>query len=149
MFIRKASIYDAPALTELALRSKRSWGYDDLFIARIMGDMVVRPDYLSREHGLVAEEHGSILGYAILRTESDQAVLRDLFIEPAYFNRGIGTKLFAACVEIARKNEMPKMTLESDPNATEFYERMGMRQTGFVPSNGGNGRNLPVMEMKL
>ncbi len=149
MFIRKASMYNAPALTELALRSKRSWGYDELFLARIMNDMIVRPDYLRHEHGLVAEEHGSILGYAVLRTEADKAILRDLFIEPAYFHRGIGRKLFAACVEIARKNAIPRITLESDPNAAEFYARMGMRKTGYVPSSAGSGRSLPVMEMDL
>ena len=149
MFIRKASVYDAPALTELALRSKRAWGYDDVFIARIMEDMIVRGDYLRHEHGLVAEEHGSILGYAILRTEDDHAILRDLFIEPAYFKRGIGRKLFSKCIEIARNHSMKRLSLESDPNATEFYERMGMHVTGSVPSSAGNGRSLPVLEMDL
>lgn len=149
MFIRKASVYDAPALTQLALRSKRAWGYDDVFIARIMDDMIVHGDYLRHEHGLVAEERGSILGYAIMRTEDDTAILRDLFIEPAYFKRGIGSKLFAKCVEIARKHSLKRLSLESDPNATEFYERMGMHVAGSVPSSAGNGRTLPLMEMEL
>ena len=149
MIIRKASVYDAPALTELALRSKRAWGYDDVFIAKIMDDMVVRGDYLKHEHGLVAEERGSILGYAIMRTEEDTAILRDLFIEPAYFKRGIGTRLFAKCVEIARNHRLKRLSLESDPNAAEFYRRMGMHVAGSVPSSAGNGRNLPLMEMDL
>ena len=149
MYIRKASVTDAPALTELALRSKRSWGYDAAFMASIMNDMVVHVDALTHDHGLVAEEHGSILGYAIVSTVADYAIVRDLFIEPAYFHRGIGTRLFSRCVEIARRHSMKKMTLESDPNATEFYERMGMREVARVASSAGKGRTLPVMEMDL
>jgi len=40
------------------------------------------------------------------------------------------------------------MTLEADPNAAGFYERMGARRTGSVRAPD-TGRELPVYEMKV
>ena len=50
---------EAPALTELALRSKRAWAYDEDFMERVMPDMIVHPRHLLFEHGIVAEEDGA------------------------------------------------------------------------------------------
>jgi hypothetical protein len=49
---RKALPGEAQALTELALRSKRAWGYDERFMELVTPDMVVRPDYLITENGI-------------------------------------------------------------------------------------------------
>jgi hypothetical protein len=51
--LRKALPSEAKALTELALRSKRSWGYDERFMELVEPDMIVLPDYLIAEHGIV------------------------------------------------------------------------------------------------
>jgi GNAT superfamily N-acetyltransferase len=85
-------------LTELALRSKRRWGYDERFMELVEPDMIVHPDYLIAEHGIVAEEAGVTVGYAIVRVDGEQAFLRDLFVEPEWMRRGIGEALFREAV---------------------------------------------------
>lgn len=149
MNIRNACAEEAQLLTDLAVRSKRAWGYSDAFMAAVMPDMIVHERYLTEEHGFVAEEDGVPLGYAIVRIDRDAAYLRDLFIEPSRFRSGIGSALFRFAAQFAQAHGARKITLYGDPNAIGFYERLGMRKVGEEPSIAGNGRVLPIMEIEL
>jgi GNAT superfamily N-acetyltransferase len=146
---RKARPEEAPVLTALALRSKRAWGYDERFMERVMPDMVVHPEYLVIEHGIVAEESGVVVGYAIVRVEGEGAFLRDLFVEPERLRRGIGKALFLEAVRYALGRGARELTLGGDPNAIGFYERMGMRKIGEEESIAGGGRMLPIMALEI
>ena len=149
MRFRKAKPEEATALTALAIRSKRTWGYSDEFTEKVMPDMVVHPQFLEDEYGIVAEDEGATLGYAIVSVDGGAAFLRDLFIEPSHLRRGVGTALFREAVDIARRAGALGMTLFGDPNAIEFYERMGMHKIGDEPSIVGGGRTLPIMEIRF
>jgi GNAT superfamily N-acetyltransferase len=98
---------------------------------------------------LVAEERDVLCGYAMTFVDGETAVLRDLFIEPAHFGRGLGTKLFSRALDHARANGAHRFVLHADPHARGFYERLGMRCTREVKSNVMPGRMLPVMEISL
>jgi len=149
MLIRRAEPSEAEQLTELALRSKRAWDYDEDFMQRVMPDMIVHPQYLIAEQGFIAEEAGKILGYAIVRVGLAKAFLRDLFVEPDRFRQGIGNELFQRVVRFALERGATSISLTGDPNAIGFYERMGMHQVGAEPSIAGNDRTLPIMEMDI
>jgi GNAT superfamily N-acetyltransferase len=149
MLIREAKPEEADDLTRLAVRSKRAWGYDDDFMGRVMPDMIVHREYLLTEHGIVAQEAGMPIGYAIVSVDADRAFLRDLFVEPDRFRQGIGAALFGEAVRFAREQGAESITLGGDPNAIGFYERMGMRQIGYEPSIVGNGRMLPIMTLDI
>jgi hypothetical protein len=81
MTFRKATPEEASALTDLAIRSKHSWGYTDDFMQKVMPDMIVHRKFLEEENGIVAEDGGTTLGYAIVRVDGDEAFLRDLFVK--------------------------------------------------------------------
>jgi GNAT superfamily N-acetyltransferase len=147
--LRKALPSEANALTELAIRSKRSWGYDARFMELVEPDMIVHAEYLIAEHGIVAEENGAAVGYAIVRVDGEQAFLRDLFVEPEWMRRGIGKALFREAVAYSVELGAVELSLDGDPNAIGFYERMGMREIGEEPSIVGGGRMLPVMALDL
>jgi N-acetylglutamate synthase-like GNAT family acetyltransferase len=147
--IREARRDEARALTELAIRSKASWGYDAAFMARARDDMRVSEHDLRHSYTLVAEDGGVLCGYAMTFLQGESAVLRDLFIEPTHFRRGLGTELFARALEYARANNAQRLVLHADPNARGFYEHLGMRCTREVKSNVMRGRMLPVMEIRL
>lgn len=149
MLFRRATPEEAEALTALALRSKRAWGYDDGFMASVLPDMIVHPEFLRDEYGLVAEETGKVIGYAILRIDNDSAFLRDLFVDPDRFRQGIGMALFTRVSDYARDCGAKKLRLDGDPNAVPFYKRLGMVQVGEEPSIVGGGRMLPIMELDL
>lgn len=149
LLFRRAAPAEARALTALALRSKRAWGYDETFMALVLPDMTVLPEFLRDEYGIVAEEDGRVLGYAIVRVDNDSAFLRDLFVEPDRFRQGVGTALFTQVTDYARNRAAKKLTLGGDPNALGFYKRLGMIQVGEEPSIVGGGRMLPIMELDL
>jgi len=114
-----------------------------------MPDMIVRAEYLRDEHGIVAEEDGVAVGYALVRVDGDSAYLRDLFVETGRFRAGIGKALFSAAVQYARERGATELRLVGDPNAVGFYERMGMHQIASEPSIAGEGRTLPIMALSL
>ena len=149
MTIRQARAAEAEALTELAIRSKASWGYDEAFMQKARPDMLVSAADIERAHCLVAEEQGRIFGYVLTFIDREHAFLRDLFIEPSHFNRGLGSRLFHRAIDEARARGAQTLTLRADPNARAFYEHLGMRCTGETASIIGNGRTLPVMHLVL
>ncbi len=72
-----------------------------------------------------------------------------LFVEPAAIGRGIGRALWQHLVAEARRLELAKVTIESDPNAEAFYRAMGATTVGTAPSASIPGRRLPLMELAL
>jgi len=149
MKLRKADPREAESLTRLAVRSKRAWGYSDDFMEKVMPDMVVHRVFLETEYGIVAEDGGVDVGYAIVRVDGEEAFLRDLFIEPTHFGRRIGSALFHEAARFARSAGAKRMTLYGDPHAIGFYERLGMQKVGDEPSIAGGGRTLPIMAIDL
>jgi GNAT superfamily N-acetyltransferase len=146
---RRAKLVEAEQLTHLAMLSKQSWGYSDEFMHRVAGDMLVTEHDIAASHCIVAEVDGAIAAYLLVQMNGTDAFVRDLFVHPGYFRRGLGRALFEDAVRYARVNRASRITLTSDPNAQPFYERLGLECVGMVPSVAGNGRVLPVMAYKI
>jgi N-acetylglutamate synthase-like GNAT family acetyltransferase len=82
--------------------------------------------------------------------QKNTAILENLFIKPDSIGQGIGKLLFQHAQEQAKQLGVRKLTLESDPNAREFYEHMGMKQIGEKKSMlFETERVLPIMELEL
>ena len=93
-------------------------------------------------------------GYVILHGEYGQrlgaeADLAKLFVAPTAQGAGIGRALFAWAVAEARRKGARRMTIESDPHARAFYERMGAAVIGEAPSGAIPGRTLPLLALDL
>jgi hypothetical protein len=144
---RRARPEEAAALTALALRSKRRWGYYDAFMAAAAADMQITPQLIVSAVTVVAERGGAILGFYVLSIEPDGPTLRDLWVEPIAI--GTGAALWAHMLTTARDQRLPTVRLSSDPNAAGFYARMGARQIGEVPSCVVLGRVLPLFEVDV
>jgi GNAT superfamily N-acetyltransferase len=142
--VRAATAADRPRLREVARASKGHWGYDAERL-RTWADALEYPEH--REHW-VAECDGAVAGYAsLLPPEGGACVLDDLWIDPPFIGRGIGSLLFAHAVARARALGAQTVRLEAEPNAVGFYERMGARVVGST--TGSWGRELPVMALEL
>ena len=77
------------------------------------------------------------------------ADLARLFIEPALIGAGVGRLLFQWAAAAARKLGADGITIEADPGAAPFHERMGARHAGFAPSQSIAGRMLPLLRLEL
>ena len=140
---------ELPSLSELCLRSKAVWGYDDAFMTACRTELTLRPDELQSTHLQVAERETAVAGLAQVKVTDVDADLLKLFVEPALLRSGVGRLLFEWAIATARALGAIRMIIEADPGATPFYEHMGARHAGFARSQSIAGRMLPRMQMDL
>jgi GNAT superfamily N-acetyltransferase len=148
--IRPARPGEAAALGALCLRSKAHWGYDDEFLRMSAAALTISPELTASGRVLVAEDDGVLLGMASLAPLTDGVWdLLHMFIDPAAIGSGVGRVLFAAIADKARALGGTTLSIQADPNAAAFYERMGARRSGEAPSESIPGRMLPMLEYAL
>lgn len=147
--LRPAALSELPALSELCLRSKAHWGYDAAFIAACRPELTLTPDDLTQSLTLVAEIGGQCAGLVQLSRSAAPAELLKLFVDPPFIGTGLGGQLFRRAVAEARAQGADAMEIEADPGARAFYEAMGARRIGWVPSGAIPGRRLPLMRLDL
>ena len=143
MHVRPARVDEAVALTELAMRSKAHWGYDDAFMAACRDELTIREDHIA--HVDVAELDGQIVGMVRLEPEC----VEDLFVEPTAIGTGVGRVLFRHVVRRAAAEGMARLSIDADPNAEGFYLAMGAVRVGESPSGSIPGRLLPRLELTV
>jgi GNAT superfamily N-acetyltransferase len=138
----------AEELTALTLESKAHWGYDQAFMEVARPSLTVTPEYLETNECWIAESDGKTVGWFSLVPIPDGLLLDNFFLLPAHIGSGVGRLMWDQAVDRAEARGVERMTLEADPNAAGFYERMGARLTGSVTAPG-TGRQLPVYEVQL
>lgn len=142
--MRAATAADEPRMREIACASKGHWGYDAERLRSWSGAL----EYPAHREHWVAECDGALAAYAsLLPPDEGVCELDDLWVDPPFIGRGIGSMLFAHAVKRARELGARAVRLESEPNAVGFYEGKGARVVGSRV--GGWGRELPVMELEL
>jgi GNAT superfamily N-acetyltransferase len=147
--IRRAQPDEADALTELALRAKASWGYDEDFIVRCKDSLTITGDEIHHYPVFVVTIDEVVCGYYALAIEPPESLLLALFIEPDHVRQGLGFRLFGHATATARAIGCTSMMIESDPNAEPFYVRMGAHRAGEVESDVESGRMLPLMRFDM
>ena len=136
-------------LSQLCLRSKAVWGYDDAFLTACREELSITADDLRKSNVRIAEDDTGILGLAQVTTEGGQADLDKLFVDPLKLRTGVGKRLFAWAVKTAESEGADRMIIEADPEAAEFYRRMGAKDAGTAPSAAIPGRFLPRLVLDL
>jgi len=125
---------DAGALSDLALRSKATWGYDAAFMDACRVELTVRPESIRRDPTFLVEREGRILGFFQLRVGDGTADVSMIFVAPEALRSGLGRRLWAHLENTARSAGAARLEVDSDPHAEGFYWAMGMRRTGHAPS---------------
>jgi len=136
-------------LSALCLRSKAHWGYDQDFLTACRDELMLTPADLAATRIAVAELRGHIAGVAQIGRIGDDAEILKLFVDPPSIGRGVGRVLFDWCTAEARRIQAGALRIEADPDARPFYERMGARMIGTVPSGSISGRDLPLLALTL
>lgn len=142
--IRRALSNEANTLTELALASKRHWGYPENWMKHWQADLTISPDYLTNNDVFVAEKNGNIVGFYALTTRGHRAELDHLWVSPDHLGTGVGKALFVHAMRSAKGQNLSEVEILSDPNAEGFYQKMGAYRTGeSVSEVDGEPRVLP------
>ena len=148
--VRAAHPSEAAALTELALRSKAHWGYDEAFMAACREELTVTAASVRDGPYFVAESDGALLGfYGIARLDEQRADLLHFFVDPPAIGHGHGALLLRHAAERARALGYRTLVIDADPNAEGFYLAQGARRIGEAASGSIPWRQLPQLRMDL
>jgi GNAT superfamily N-acetyltransferase len=149
--LRRARPEEAAALTALALRAKRSNGYDDAFMAACTAELTVTPGHLLEREYWLAEAAGVLAGSVCLDAApgSTDGEVHAFFVDPAWQRQGVGRRLWQKTLERATALGLRTLHLDADPFAVPFYRAMGLCVIGETPSGSIPGRMLPKMALRL
>ena len=147
--LRDARHDELESLTELCLRSKAMWGYDDAFMAACRAELTLQPAEVQSTHLQLAVAEEAAVGLVQIAIVAKEAHLLKLFVEPRRVRTGIGRLLLDWAIERARSLGARQMTIEADPDAAPFYRRMGANLAGLAPSASIPGRMLPRLILNL
>jgi GNAT superfamily N-acetyltransferase len=102
VYIRAARPDEGERLREIAIVSKAYWGYDLDFVRQ----WAARGDFsaagLRAKEVQVAEAAGRTIAWAALIARGDVVWLDDLWVEPEWIGKGVGSRLFRWAVERGR-----------------------------------------------
>ena len=96
----------------------------------------------------MAESENAAIAWMALDPKGDLVWLADVWVDPPWIGKGIGSLLFSHALERARRLGGTRMEWEAEPNSVGFYEKVGGRYLrDGEPSEWG--RTLPVMGIDL
>ncbi|MEL7132549.1 MAG: GNAT family N-acetyltransferase [Pseudomonadota bacterium] len=147
--IRSAKVDDLPELIDLMHRSKAHWGYDENFMTAARAVLQLTPNDVQDGRIAVFDMATGPLGLCKLVIDETDAELDKLFVAPEAMGKGVGRALMRWAISTARAAGATRLQIEADPDAVPFYERMGARQIGRVPSEAIAGRWLPLLQIDL
>ena len=147
--IRRARPGEAAALTELALRSKAHWPYDDAFLGEIRRVLKITEHQIRAHHVMVHQSDRVIDGVGALAPFDGEWEVDHLWVEPSAIGRGIGKRLLDALLAKAARLGAERVLVEADPHAESFYAGYGAVRVGERPSSMIDGRSLPVLAIRL
>ncbi|MEI5905961.1 GNAT family N-acetyltransferase [Bacillus spongiae] len=148
MNLRDALREDAERISSIAIRSKAHWEYSKEFIQACRQDLTIDENYIQNHNVFVLEEKEEIVGFfTFIRGEMDR--LDFLYIDPKYIGKGFGRITWEHVIQKAQEMGVKSFTIDSDPNAKAFYEKMGAKQIGEIPSTVFKDRFLPLMKFTV
>jgi len=128
--IRPGVPADLPATSEVYRRAS-------LFNAGDRDNLLTHPEYLILgPEGLaggrtyVAEEDGSIVGFATWAEAAGIFELEDLFVDPGWMRRGIATALLGHIAGVLRARGVEHLEVTANPHALGFYRAAGFLDCG-------------------
>ncbi|MGF1464659.1 MAG: GNAT family N-acetyltransferase [Sandaracinaceae bacterium] len=146
--LRPATDHDCPRLSAVARAAKAHWGYPQAWLDLWVADLTYDASRLADERVLCAEDGGEVVGFVAWRRDGEEAEIEGLWVEPGAMGRGHGRALMEAASVAARAEGVRALRIVADPNAVEFYRRLGAVDVGAEASVPA-GRELPVLRLEL
>ncbi len=129
LLVRTHHEFDAKRFIAATARTERGYG-------SFLGSQLEDPDVAV----LVAEEDGTVVGYAYAGVEAHDwmalrgpaGVLHDIIVDPEHRGRGVGRLLLDATLAFLRSRGVPRVVLstaERNESAQRLFARAGFRRT--------------------
>jgi len=149
MKISKAENIDANDLTKLTFSSKSYWGYSKEQMEQWKDDLTVTTAYINRNEVYKLTDNNKLIGYySFYKLDDKKVKLDNIFIAPEFIGKGYGNFLMRDFFDRMQFGGAQKVVLESDPNAEQFYQKLGFKVIGQKQTSIKD-RFLPIMEKEM
>ena len=99
--------------------------------------LILGPEGLAEGRTYVAEEDGSVVGFATWAHAGGTIELEDLFVDPAWRRRGIASALVSCIVDVLRARGVRCLEVTANPHAQGFYSAVGFTDCGTAETDFG------------
>lgn len=138
--IRVASPSEKEELEELQRRASLANPGDRESLLAHPDAIEVPREQLESGSVIVAEAADTVLGFAaVVRRQDGDAELDALFVEPAFWKRGIGRELVMRCGTLAESLGARSLHVVGNPHAEGFYAACGFETVGTTKTRFGSG----------
>jgi GNAT superfamily N-acetyltransferase len=123
--IRLGVLADLAAARDVFRRASLSNAGDRATLLAHSEHLILGPDGLNEGRTQVADENGSVVGFATWTDAGGVFELEDLFVEPDWTRRGIATALVKGIAGIMRGRGFERLEVTANPHAMGFYTSIG------------------------
>ena len=107
--------------------------------------LILGPDGLAEGRTHVAEQDGTVVGFATWAEADGTVDLEDLFVDPDYRRRGIASELVRRIAEVLRARGVQRLEVTANPHAMEFYRSAGFTDYGTAETDFGAAPRMVLM----
>jgi len=104
--------------------------------------LIMGPEGLAEGRTHVAEEDGSVVGFATWAWVGGTAELADLFVDPGWMRRGIATALVGRIADVVRSRGLAYLEVTANPLARGFYRAAGFIECGVAETAFGSAPRM-------
>jgi len=135
--IRLGTPADLPAAADVYRRASLSNAGDRDNLLAHPEYLILGPEGLAEGRMYVAEEDGSVVGFATWAEADGTIELEDLFVDPRWRRRGIATALVSRIVDVLRARGVQCLEVTANPHAQGFYSAAGFIDCGVAETDFG------------
>ena len=135
--IRLGTLADLPAAAGVYRRASLSNAGDRDNLLAHPEYLILRPEGLAEGRTYVAEEEGSVAGFATWARADGVTELEDLFVDPAWRRRGLATALVSRIVDVLRAQGAGCLEVTANPHAEGYYHAAGFIDCGTAETEWG------------
>ena len=99
--------------------------------------LILGPEGLAEGRTYVAEENGSVVGFATWAEADGTTELEDLFVDPGWRRHGIATALVSRIVDVLQARGVRCLEVTANPHAQGFYSAAGFIDCGIAETDFG------------
>jgi GNAT superfamily N-acetyltransferase len=102
------------------------------------------PEGLAEGRTYVAEEQGSLVGFATWIDARGVFELEDLFVDPGWRRRGIAAALVGRIAQVLRARGVQRLEVTANPHAMGFYRAAGFTDCGVTDTVFGTAPRMAL-----
>jgi len=127
MIFEKATAADCQDLSDVAIRSKRHWGYSKEAMELWNQNLTMTEEFLDSHTVIKATLEDDIVGFFALEEIQPTTRIAQYWIDTPYMRKGYGSVMYDYLRNYLKDRNVEKITLVMDPNGLAFFERKGAK----------------------